>query len=72
MTEGKKQGGLVLSRRPGENIIISLPSFDGKEIIVSLKVVETNFGSCKLQFFADSDVQIDREEIYIRKKNSRR
>ncbi len=51
---------LVLSRRPTQRVIIS----DS----IAVEVVEVRGDKVRLGFTADSDVMIDREEVWIQKK----
>lgn len=53
---------LVLSRRPGESIILTLPS--GETIRVT--VVKIDRGKMKLSFTAPENVRIMREELLPR------
>lgn len=55
---------LVLTRKPGERIIIN----DGKIVI---EVIDILYDKVRIGFTAPDDVDIDREEIYKRKQRSK-
>lgn len=49
---------MILSRKPGEKIIIALP--DGQEIV--MQVVQFRGNAVRLGWVADKAIRIDREE----------
>ena len=51
---------LVLTRKKGNKIIIH----NNIETLCILTIVSTGSGQCKLAFNANSDIRIDREEIF--------
>lgn len=55
---------LILSRRPGETIVIETPSGE----IVEVTVLGTNGPQIRMAVSAPEATSIDREEIYKRKK----
>jgi carbon storage regulator CsrA len=57
-------GGLVLTRRPDEGVIIRPPNAPP----VRMKVLKVTGNKVRFYFEADRSVQIDREEIDDRKQ----
>lgn len=58
---------LILTRRPGESIIISLA--DGTT--AKIEVSQVNGGQVRLGIDAPAHVQADREEIYLAKQRAK-
>lgn len=56
-------GHLILTRRPGEQIIIS----KDLEKLAIITVTEIKNGGVKFTIKAPLDLDVDREEIYLRK-----
>ncbi|EDM46255.1 carbon storage regulator [Marinobacter algicola] len=58
---------LILTRRPGETIIIETPSGE----VVEVTVVGTNGPQVRMGISAPKHTTIDREEIYRRKQREK-
>lgn len=56
---------LVLSRKKGTKIIIH----NNKETLCVITITETGSNQCKLAFNAESNIRIDREEIFNKKED---
>jgi len=56
---------LVLARKIDQKIIVHKDD----EILVELKVYKINKNEVRISFKADEQIKIDREEIYVDKKN---
>jgi len=57
---------LVLSRRPGERIIVTLPT--GDTIIIGIGGVDATTNGVKIGLDAPRSITIDREEVWERKQ----
>lgn len=66
--QGQPQGGhtmLVLSRKPGEKIVVTLPSGD-----MTITVIDSFDGLVRLGFTAPREIPIIRAELLDHKKGS--
>ena len=59
--------GLVLSRLPGQEIIITAPS--GDKIVVALHSIQS--GRAQVRVEAPREYTVDRKELYIAKQRER-
>ncbi len=55
---------LLLTRRPGEALVMETQSGD----LIKVVVIENSGAQVRLGVIANREVAVDREEIYLRKK----
>ncbi|SOB76143.1 carbon storage regulator, CsrA [Marinobacter sp. LV10R510-11A] len=55
---------LILTRRPGEALVMETQSGD----LIKVVVIENSGAQVRLGVIANREVAVDREEIYLRKK----
>lgn len=57
---------LVLARKVNQKIIVHKDD----EVLVELKVYKVNKNEVRISFRANEDIKIDREEVYVDKKEN--
>ncbi len=59
-----KKSNLILTRKIGDRVKVYTPDGD----MCTITVTSISQRACKLAFEADSNVRIDREEVYTKKE----
>lgn len=60
---------LILSRKPGERIIVTLT--DGTQIIIGIGTIDCKGNSATVGVEAAREIIVDREEIHLQKEEER-
>lgn len=62
--ERKKGGGLTLTRRKGQRIVLTVLDADGSKRLILITVQESCATTAKMTFAAPASITIDREEVW--------